>query len=50
MRREHIKDGWWEMPGAPDKKLLYIPNAGHGCYEMMPSLRYEIAQWIRQRI
>jgi integrase len=21
MRREHIKDGWWEMPGAPDKKL-----------------------------
>ena len=18
MRREHIKDGWWEMPGAPD--------------------------------
>jgi integrase len=21
MRREHIKDGWWEMPGAPDAKL-----------------------------
>jgi integrase len=21
MRHEHIKDGWWEMPGAPDKKL-----------------------------
>jgi integrase len=21
MRREHIKDGWWEMPGAPDKML-----------------------------
>jgi integrase len=21
MRREHIKDGWWEMPGAPDNKL-----------------------------
>src|SRR5262245_45340549 len=21
MRREHIKDGWWEMPGEPDKKL-----------------------------
>jgi len=21
MRREHIKDGRWEMPGAPDKKL-----------------------------
>ena len=21
MRREHIKDGWWEMPGLPDDKL-----------------------------
>jgi integrase len=21
MRREHIKDGWWEMPGSPDHKL-----------------------------
>jgi integrase len=21
MRREHVKDGWWEMPGAPDDKL-----------------------------
>jgi integrase len=21
MRREHIKDGWWEMPGSPDKML-----------------------------
>jgi integrase len=21
MRREHVKDGWWEMPGAPDPKL-----------------------------
>jgi integrase len=21
MRREHIKDGWWEMPGAPQPKL-----------------------------
>jgi integrase len=21
MRCEHIKDGWWEMPGAPDPKL-----------------------------
>lgn len=40
----------YEHAGSPDKKLLYIPNAGHGCYEMMPSLRYEIAQWIRQRI
>jgi len=21
MRYEHIKDGWWEMPGAPDDKI-----------------------------
>jgi integrase len=21
MRFEHIKDGWWELPGAPDRKL-----------------------------
>jgi integrase len=21
MRREHIKDGWWEMPGSPDVKV-----------------------------
>jgi integrase len=21
MRREHIRDGWWEMPGKPDAKL-----------------------------
>jgi integrase len=21
MRCEHVRDGWWEMPGAPDKKL-----------------------------
>jgi integrase len=21
MRYEHIKDGWWEMPGEPDRKL-----------------------------
>jgi integrase len=21
MRYEHIKDGWWEMPGAPDHKI-----------------------------
>jgi integrase len=21
MRREHIKDGWWEMPGVPDERL-----------------------------
>jgi integrase len=23
MRREHIKDGWWEMPGAPDPKTKW---------------------------
>lgn len=40
----------YEQAGSTDKKLLYIPKAGHGCYEMMPSLRYEIAQWICQRI
>jgi integrase len=21
MRREHVVDGWWELPGAPDEKL-----------------------------
>lgn len=40
----------YDLAGSADKKLLFIPNASHGCYEMMPSLRYEIAQWIRQRI
>jgi integrase len=23
MRREHVKDGWWELPGAPDLKLRW---------------------------
>ncbi|MBX9688094.1 MAG: lysophospholipase [Candidatus Obscuribacterales bacterium] len=32
-----------------DKKLILCPGAGHNLYEMMPSLRYEIAQWIKQR-
>jgi 2,6-dihydroxypseudooxynicotine hydrolase len=40
----------YDLAGSVDKKLLFIPNASHGCYEMMPSLRYEIAQWIRQRV
>ncbi len=40
----------YDLAGSPDKKLLYIPKAGHGCCEVMPSLRFEIAQWIRQRI
>jgi esterase/lipase len=34
---------------SPDKKLIMCPGAGHCLYEMMPSLRYEIAQWIKQR-
>lgn len=41
MRREHIKDGWWEMPGAPDPDLdwpgtkngqshrVWLPPAAH---------------------
>ncbi|GEM_PF-2238526 len=40
----------YSQASSADKKLLFCPNAGHGCYEMMPSLRYEIAQWIKQRI
>jgi pimeloyl-ACP methyl ester carboxylesterase len=35
---------------ASDRKLIYSPAATHNCYEMMPSLRYEIAQWIKQRL
>jgi alpha-beta hydrolase superfamily lysophospholipase len=35
---------------SQDKKLLLCPKAGHQCLEMMPSLRFEIAQWIRERI
>jgi esterase/lipase len=35
---------------AQDKKLLICPRAGHLCLEMMPSLRFEIAKWIRERI
>jgi integrase len=29
MRIEHIKDGWWEMPGAPDKKTNW-PGTKNG--------------------
>ena len=29
MRREHIKDGWWEMPGAPDAKTRW-PGVKNG--------------------
>jgi esterase/lipase len=34
---------------SSDKKLILCPGAGHCLNEMMPSLRYEIAQWIKQR-
>ena len=34
---------------SADKKLILCPGAGHCLYEMMPSIRYEIAQWIKQR-
>jgi pimeloyl-ACP methyl ester carboxylesterase len=40
----------YEECGASDKKLVICSSAGHNCYEMMPSLRHEIAQWIRQRL
>jgi pimeloyl-ACP methyl ester carboxylesterase len=39
----------FERSLSSDKKLVICPAAGHGLYEMMPSLRYEIAQWIKQR-
>ena len=29
MRREHIVDGWWEMPGAPDDKFSW-PGTKNG--------------------
>ena len=39
----------YDRAGSTDKKLIICPGAGHGLYEMMPSIRYEIAQWIKQR-
>lgn len=39
----------FEQAASSDKKLILCPGAGHCLYEMMPSLRYEIAQWIKQR-
>lgn len=39
----------YDNAGSSDKKLILCPGAGHGLYEMMPSARYEIAQWIKQR-
>jgi integrase len=29
MRREHVKDGWWTMPGAPDPKIRW-PGTKNG--------------------
>jgi len=40
----------YEQIGASDKKLIICPGAGHACHEMMPSLRHQIAQWIKQRL
>lgn len=40
----------YEQISAGDKKLIICPGASHNCYEMMPSLRHEIAQWIKQRL
>lgn len=39
----------FEQVASPDKKLLLCPGAGHNLYEMMPSIRYELAQWMGQR-
>ncbi len=40
----------YDRASSSDKKLLLCPNAGHYLFEMMPSLRYEIAQWVRARL
>ncbi|HEY9868478.1 MAG TPA: alpha/beta hydrolase, partial [Candidatus Obscuribacterales bacterium] len=40
----------YEEAASQDKKLLFCPRATHGLYEMMPSLRHEVAQWIKQRL
>ncbi len=40
----------FEMLSCQDKKLVICSRAKHICFEMMPSLRYEIAQWIHERI
>ncbi|MBY0550340.1 MAG: alpha/beta fold hydrolase [Candidatus Obscuribacterales bacterium] len=39
----------FEQINSADKKLLLCPGANHNLYEMMPSIRYEIAQWLWQR-
>src|SRR4029453_13056434 len=40
----------YEEAACQDKNLLFCPHASHGLYEMMPSLRHEMAQWIIQRL
>lgn len=40
----------YDESGSTDKTLRICPHAGHNCYEMMPSLRHEIAQWLKQRL
>jgi len=40
----------YEQAASQDKNLLFCPHASHGLYEMMPSLRHEMAQWIKQRL
>ncbi|MBX9878409.1 MAG: esterase FrsA [Candidatus Obscuribacterales bacterium] len=40
----------FELVSCQDKKLVICSRAKHICFEMMPSLRYEIAQWVQERI
>lgn len=40
----------FELLSCQDKKLVICSRAKHICFEMMPSLRYEIAQWVSERI
>lgn len=40
----------FEQLGTNDKKVLVCPKACHNLYEQMPSLRYEIAQWLKPRL
>lgn len=40
----------FERLGTNDKKVLVCPQASHNLYEQMPSLRYEVAQWLKPRL
>jgi integrase len=44
MRREHIIDGWWEMPGAPDKYWPGTKNAQSHRVWLAPPVRAIIAE------